>query len=120
VTGRRLVTGVDGRAHVYDGTLREVGQVSGWGSDIAAVEGGCGGERQMLATRPGEGSEPDSIQLYDVAAGRGGVAVSDPATFPGPVVGLWPSERTGEAVAIARSVETGRYAAYSLAITCNR
>jgi hypothetical protein len=120
VTGKRLVMGVDGRAHIYDGTLREVGQVSGWGSDIAAVDSGCGGERQMLATRPGEGSEPDSIQLYDVAAGRVGVAVSDPATFPGPVVSLWPSERTGEAVAIARSAETGRYEAYSLAITCNR
>jgi hypothetical protein len=120
VTGKRLIAGVDGRTHVYDGTLREIGQVSGWGSDIAAVEGGCGNERQMLATRPGEDSESDSIQLYDVAAGRSGVAISDPATFAGPVVALWPSERTGEAVAIARSVETGRYAAYSLAITCNR
>jgi hypothetical protein len=120
VTGKRLVAGVDGRTHVYDGTLREVGQVSGWGSDIAAVEGGCGSERQALATRPGDGSEPDSIQLYDFAAGRGGVAVSDPATFPGPVVALWPSGRADEAVAIARSAETGRYAAYSLAITCDR
>jgi hypothetical protein len=120
ITGRRLVTGVDGRAHIYDGTLREAGQVSGWGSDIAAVDSGCGGERQIMATRPGEGSESDSIQLYDVTAGRSGVAVSDPATFPGPVVALWPSDRTGEAVAIAQSVKTGRYAAYSLAITCNR
>ena len=120
VTGRRLVAGVDGRARVYDGTLREIAQVSGWGSEIAAVDSGCGGERQTLATRPGEGSEPDAIQLYDIAGGRGAMAVSDPVTFPGPVAALWPSGRTGEAVAIARSVETGRYAAYSLAITCNR
>jgi hypothetical protein len=119
VTGKRLVAGVDGRTRVYDGTLREVGQVSGWGSDIAAVEGGCGNDRQVLASRPGETSEPDAIQIYDVA-GRGGVAVSEPATFPGPVVALWPSGRTGEAVAIARNVETGRYAAYGLAITCDR
>ena len=119
LTGKRLIAGVDGRTRVYDGTLREVGQVSGWGSDIAAVEGGCGGERQVLATRPGESNEPDAIQLYDVD-GRGGVPVSDPAAFPGPVVALWPSGRTGEAVAIARNAETGRYAAYSLAITCNR
>ncbi len=119
VTGKRLVAGVDGRTRVYDGTLREIGQVSGWGSDIAAVEGGCGSERQALAARPGETSEPDAIQAYDVA-GRGGAAVSEPAMFPGPVVALWPSGRTGEAIAIARSAETGRYAAYSLAITCNR
>jgi hypothetical protein len=120
VIGKRLVAGVDGHTRVYDGTLREIGQVSGWGSDIAAVEGGCGGERQVLATRAGEDGESDTIQLYDIASGRGGVAVSDPATFPGPVVALWPSERTGEAVAITRNAETGRYAAYSLAITCNR
>jgi hypothetical protein len=118
VTGKRLVAGVDGRTRVYDGTLREIGQVSGWGSDIAAVEG-CGSERHALATRPSEASEPDAIQMYDVAE-RGGVAVSEPATFPGPVVALWPSGRTGEAVAIARSAETGRYAAYSLAIICDR
>jgi hypothetical protein len=119
VTGKRLLAGVDGRTRVYDGTLRDIGQVSGWGSDIAAVDSGCGGERQLLAARPGEGAEPDAIQIHDVSA-RGGKAVSEPTTFSGPVVALWPSVRTGEAVAIARSAETGRYAAYSLAIICDR
>jgi hypothetical protein len=119
LTGRRLVAGVDGRTRIYDGTLREAGQLNGWGSDIAAVESGCGSERLALASRPGEAGESDIVQAYDVD-GHGAAAAGDPATFPGPVVALWPSGRAGEVVAVARSVETGRYAAYSLAITCDR
>jgi hypothetical protein len=115
VTGRRLVAGVDGRIRVYDGTLREVGQMSGWGSDIAAVEGGCSNERVALATRPADAGDSDAVQVLQDA-----LPVSDPATFPGPLIALWPSWRTGEAIAIAKTGETGRYAAYSLAITCNR
>jgi hypothetical protein len=72
-----------------------------------------------MASRPGDAGESDIIQAYDVD-GHGAAAAGDPATFPGPVVALWPSGRAGEVVAIALSVETGRYAAYSLAIICDR
>ena len=109
----QIVAGLDGRARIYDNALGEVTAISGWGSDIAAIESGCA---QILATRPGDAGEPDAIQAYDTT-GRG---IGDPATFPGPVVALWPSARKGEVVAIARSAETGRYAAYSLAIICDR
>ena len=114
-----LLAGLDGRARVYDATRREVSVVSGWGSDIAAVESGCRNGDQVLATRPGEAGDPDAVQIFEVTERRVEPA-GDPATFAGPVVALWPSGRKGEAVAIARSSETGRYAAYSLAITCNR
>ena len=63
--------------------------------------------------------DPDSVQIFEVTERRVEPA-GDPATFAGPVVALWPSGRKGEAVAIARSSETGRYAAYSLAVTCDR
>ena len=111
-----IVAGLDGRARVYDSAFREVSVVSGWGSDIATVETGCRGGVQVLATRPGESSEPDAVQAYEITGRRAG----DPATFAGPVVALWPSARKGEATAVARSSETGRYAAYSLAVTCDR
>lgn len=108
--GRRLLAGIDGRVHIYDSALHELTQVSGWGSDLAAVESSCG--RQILASRPGDSGEPDVIQVFDAAA-------TDPAHFPGPVVALWPSEQSS-VVVVARNSETGRYAAYSLAITCDR
>jgi hypothetical protein len=117
LSGRRLVAGVDGRTRIYDAALREVGQVTGWGSDIAAVDSGC--RIGVLATKPGEAGEADAIQLYELAD-RGVAPASEPATFSGPVTALWPTGRPGEAVAIARNSETGRYAAYSLAITCDR
>jgi hypothetical protein len=118
VTGKRLVAGVDGRTRIYDGTLREIGQVSGWGSDVAAVESGCRSGRVVIASKPIDSTDSDSVQAYDVTVQT--ALVSDAATFPGPVTALWPSGRAAEAIAIARNVGTGRYAAYSLAITCDR
>jgi hypothetical protein len=117
--GFEVVAGLDGRARVYDSALREVSLVSGWGNDIASIESGCRAGAQLLATRPGDAGEPDAVQVYENAERRAAPA-GDPATFPGPVVALWPSARKGEAVAVARSSETGRYAAYSLAIICDR
>jgi hypothetical protein len=109
----RMMAGVDGRAHLYDNSLRELRVIDGWGSDIAAVNSACGSGRQILATKPGDAAEPDAIQSYEVVDTR--VAPSgDPVTFPGPVTALWPT------VVVARNTETGRYAAYSLAITCSR
>ncbi len=115
----KVLAGLDGRARLYDSALRETGQWGGWGSDIASVETGCGGPRAVLASRPGDSSEPDAVQLYTIGA-RGPAPAGEPATFSGPVTALWPENQPGQAVAIARNPETGRYAAYSLAIICDR
>ncbi len=115
--GKRLVAAIDGKTRIYDTALREIGQVAGWGSDIVAVQSEC--RAGVLASKPGDATETDAIQLYELTD-RGAAPVSDPAAFPGPVTALWPSAQPGEAVAIARNLETRRYAAYSLAITCDR
>ena len=112
----RVIAAVDGRAHVYDGA-REVSTFTGWGSDIAAVESGCRAGRQILASKPGDVGEADAVQAYEMIDQRA-APIGDPVTFPGPVTALWSAGR--QAVAVARSSETGRYAAYSLAITCSR
>jgi hypothetical protein len=109
----QLVAGLDGDVRIYDNALGQVTASSGWGSDIAAIESPC---IQILATRPSDSGESDSVQAYD-APGR---SAGEPATFPGPIVALWRSLRKGEAVAVVRTSETGRYAAYSLAVTCDR
>ncbi|HTM51932.1 MAG TPA: hypothetical protein VL285_24725 [Bryobacteraceae bacterium] len=117
--GYLIAAGLDGQARVYDASTRELSRVSGWGSDIAAVESGCRMGAQLLATRRSDYGETDAVQVYEVTDRRATPA-GDPATFAGPVVALWPSARKGEAVAVARSLETGRYAAYSLSIDCDR
>jgi hypothetical protein len=101
----RILAGVDGRS------------IAEWGSDIAAIESGCGSGRQVLASKPTEASEPDAIQAHEVTGGRA-TAVGDPAQFPGPVTALWSSGK--QAVAVTRMPDTGRYAAYSLSISCGR
>jgi hypothetical protein len=110
----RLIAATDGRARAYDAGGRELHSIGGWGSDIAAIDTGCG--RRLLASGAGE---PDAIQAYDVTA-SGAAAAGDPLTFAGPVTALWQSENPAEAVAVARHPESGRYAAYSLAIACSR
>lgn len=112
----RVIAGVDGRARLYDGA-REVSAFTGWGSDIAAVDSGCRAGRQILASKPGEAGEADAVQAYEFSGSRAAPA-GDPVTFPGPVTALWSSGP--RAIAVTRSAETGRYAAYSLAITCGR
>lgn len=81
----------------------------GWGSDIALMEG-CSA-RTVLASRAGAGA--DAIQGFDVTSGRP-VPVTPPVEFAGPVTALW--MHGSNATAVAR--ETGRYAAYNLALRC--
>jgi len=113
LSGLRMLAGVDGRTRLYDNSLREVRAMEGWGSDIAAADSPCRSGRQILATKAGDQTEPDAIQSYEFVDQRV-VASGDPVTFPGPVTALWPT------IAVARNTETGRYGAYSLAITCSR
>jgi hypothetical protein len=107
----------DGRAAVYNAALLPSGQhIPGWGTDIAGVEAPCGSGRQVLATKPGDVSEPDAVQAYEISGGHAapvGIALD----FPGPVTALW-SSGSGAATAVVRDSKTGRYAAYTLAIGC--
>jgi len=111
----RILAGVDGRARIYDRSLKEIDAIAGWGSDIAPVESSCRSGRQVLASKPGDAGEADAVQAYEVIENRA-ARVGDPVTFSGPVTALWASGQ--QAMAVARS-SAGRYAAYSLSITCS-
>ena len=71
----------------------------------------CG--TRQLAPGDGEMDAEDNVALYE-----GGTAVSDPVELPGPVTALWPAP--GGALAVARNLATGKYAAYALAFDCGR
>lgn len=113
-----VVTGMDGRAQLYDQALKPVTSFGGWGSDVAALDTACG--RHVLAARPGGSDEPDAVEPYTIRGGR--PAVSGAAVeFPGPVTELWPSAVADHTVvAVSRNFKTGKYAAFSLSITCGR
>ena len=107
----------DGRIHLYNAALEHAGGWTGWGSDIAAIESECGARSQLLATAPGDAGTPDSIAAYEIAGGSPAPA-GDAVSFPGPVTALWPAAERGVAFAVSLDLNSGRYAAFRLAITC--
>jgi hypothetical protein len=113
-----VVTGVDGRVHLFDAAGAAAGSFGGWGSDVAAMETGCGAGRQVLATRPGDAGDADAVQAFEIA-GRQPVAVSAPLEFTGPVTAIWPAG-PASALAISKDLKTGQYAAFRISLTCSR
>ena len=113
--GDTVVAEVDGRIHIYDAAHAPQAVFDGWGSDFAVIAA-CGG-RHIAITGSGDAASPDSIALYDLVD-HALVSVSEPIDLPGPVTALWPA---GDgAMAVARNLSTGKYAAYSLTLDCSR
>jgi hypothetical protein len=102
-----------GRARIYTRSWEPGGVIDHWGGELAGIQTPCG--PRILATRPSGIAEPDAIQPFELVEGVANTA--GPAQeFPGPITALW---TTGSlATAVSRDLQTGRYAAYSLAPAC--
>jgi hypothetical protein len=109
---------VDGHTQLFDAALNLVSgnMATAWGSDIAGVDARCGPPSQVLATRADDGSDRDAIQSFAIS-GNAPLPVTAPSTFSGPVTALWTSGGTS-AIAVARDLSTGRYAAYVITVAC--
>jgi len=114
-----ILAGVDGRLRVLNGTYDSLATFDGWGSDLTSVRSGCGSGWLALADGALESSEPDAVRAYEVGR-RGARAVSPAAEFPGPITALWPAADGASALAVSRNLETGRYEAYRLSISCGQ
>jgi len=112
-----LTAELDRRTHLYDGAKRSMGVVDSWGDDFVAVANGCGEGPAILASSTNERDAADSVAAFELMD-RAPVRIGDPAEFAGPVMALWAS--AGGALAIARDLATGRYAAYTLTLYCGR
>ena len=108
-----VFAGDGGRARIYTRSWEPGGVIDHWGGDLAGIQTPCG--PRILATRPSGTAEPDAIQPFDLVDGRANIA--GPAQeFPGPITALWAAGSF--ATAVSRDLQTGRYAAYSLAPAC--
>jgi hypothetical protein len=110
-----LLATVDGGTQMFDAALDPIGPAGAWGSDLAAGDIHCGGRSVVLATRPGDGREPDAVLAYSIV-NRVAVPTGVPAEFPGPVTALWPS--ANGATAIVRTGAT--YQAYTVTVACGQ
>src|SRR5262249_3476521 len=108
---------VDGKTRLYGAGWEPAGSVEQWGSDIAGLDAPCGSGRQVLATRPGDASEPDAVQAFQMSHGEA-VPASAPVTMPGTGTGLWPAAGRASAVVISRDPNPRRYAAFHLSLSC--
>jgi hypothetical protein len=108
---------LDGRIQIFNSALEPVGSLAGaWGSDIAGTSARCGGGTQVLATRPGDGSEADSIQAFTIVD-RAAAPLAGPVAMAGAVTALWPSNPIA-VLAVVHDLSTGKYAAYVLTVVC--
>jgi len=122
---RLVVTGQDGLARLYEEGSDPVSVFPGWGSEIASIHSGCGHGWQLLVTGTGDWTHTDTIQAMEILE-RQALPVSSPIQLEGAVIAMHsPAARTlneasanAEAVAIVRNLQTGRYEAYRISITC--
>ncbi|HYL61444.1 MAG TPA: hypothetical protein VE077_02405 [Candidatus Methylomirabilis sp.] len=115
----------DGVARLYEGGAQPVAVFPDWGSQLTAINSGCGAGWQLLVTGKGDWTQSDEVRAVEIR-GRTATPVSFPVEFAGPVVTLHNPGVTASAVpransnaiAIERNLQTGRYEAYRLTLSC--
>ena len=101
---------------MFTAGFEQVGTVPSWGSDIVGISAPCAGGSQVLATRPGDGNEPDAIQAFSIL-NRAANPLAAPLAFGGPVTALWPATASA-ALAVTNDPANGKYAAYLVTLAC--
>jgi len=112
-----LLAAIDGRVQIFDAALDPAGTLSAqWGSDLAGTDAHCGAGSQVLATRPGDRAQGDSIQAFTLAD-RTPQPLTEAVDFPGPVLALWTSGGSAATV-VVRDLRSGKYSAYVVTVVC--
>jgi hypothetical protein len=112
-----LLAALDGKIQIFDAALEPAGtSTAQWGSDIAGTDAHCGAGSQVLATRPGDRGQPDTIQAFTMAD-RTPEPLTEAVDFPGPVLALWASGGSAATV-VVRDLRTGKYSAYVVTVVC--
>lgn len=113
-----VFTRTDGSVHAIDG-MNDIPLRATWGSDIAAVNSGCGGGTQLLATGTADTNSPDVLRAFEIAD-REPVEVASANDWSGPIKALWPTADAKTALVVAHNIKTGNYDAFELAINCGQ
>lgn len=114
-----LLTFSDGLTRMYEEGAEPVATFSGWGSELVAIQSGCGTGAQVLVTGKGDWNAPDTIQAHEIRDLQS-VPVTAVLDFPGPVMSFRSESDSRAALAIIRNLTTHQYEAYHLSITCEK
>jgi hypothetical protein len=112
-----LINGIDGKVQlVTNGALKSVVGTRDWGSDVAALNTGCGAGTQIIASGSGEAAT-DSLRAYELP-GLEAVPASAPLAMDGSVTALWTAPDARSLVAIVRNA-ANQYEEYRVTASCN-
>jgi hypothetical protein len=109
---------IDGSLQLVDGMSKQTLTGLGFGSDLAAFRSTCGSGWQVLATSNSE-KGPDAVRAFEFPD-REPVPVSPVLDFAGPITSMWSDNNSANAVAVTRNLDSGRYEAYRLSISCGQ
>jgi hypothetical protein len=109
----------DGSARMYEAGTEHSAAFTGWGSDIAAVQSGCGTGWQLFATGKGDWTTTDTMQAYEIRD-RQALSVSAAIEFPGPITSLRTSDDSRGVLAVVKNLSTYHYEVYHLSIACEK
>jgi hypothetical protein len=120
-----IFAGKDGAARLYEADAEPLVVSRNWGSEIATIHSGCGTGWQVLTTSQGDWSTTDTVQAMEM---QNGVPreISAQMEMAGPVIALHaPPPRLTENIpedpgvtAIIHNLQSGKYEAYRLTISC--
>jgi len=116
-SSRRIVAGLDGQTQLFVGRAEPVSNFDGWGSDIVSIASRCGSAWQVLATGPGDWTQKDQIQLYEIRD-RVAAAMGQPMELSGPILAFWASAEGNSARVVSRNLESGMYEASIVSVSC--
>jgi len=109
---------IDGSLQLVDGVSKQSLTGLGFGSDLAGVRSTCGSGWQVLATSNSDNAA-DAVRAFEFPD-REPVPVSPVLDFAGPITSLWTDNNSSTAVAVTRILDSGRYEAYRLSISCGQ
>jgi hypothetical protein len=112
-----LINGIDGKVQIVtNGALKSVAGTRDWGSDVAALNTGCGAGTQIIASGSGEAAT-DSLRAYDLP-GLEAIPASAPLTMDGTVTALWTAPDGKNLFAVVRNA-ANQYEEYRVTASCN-
>jgi hypothetical protein len=111
-----LLALADGQTQLFNPAWDPIASLPNWGSDLVTLNT-CAAGPQLLATRPGDSTQPDALQTFSIANGSA-LPASAPLPFAGPITALWPASPSS-ALAVAFDPAAHKYRAYAVTLSCN-
>lgn len=113
IDGDAFQADLDGHTRLYLNQTEPARVLENFGSELAAIEPGCGAKVQLLTSL-----ETEQAQAFEYAGGRLQPS-TPPLSMDGPIVAIWQaSERRDQVTVVVRNRTKRTYEASRLAISC--